>query len=1421
MPDSATLTVRGGPTALDSAVLRITDQQGNCWGVGFLVGEQTALTCAHVVSAALGTPEEQPPTAAARVFVDLPLLSAAEPGRAPVPARIVHFAAGDDVAVLRLETVIPQGRPVRMVDAPDVWGHPARVFGFPQGRPAGVWHAGVLRSRQADGWIQTDLASDGYRVSGGFSGSPVWDEDLSAVVGMVVVAESGEPAASYLIPSDTLLRNWEPLRALTLPPSPFRGLSPFREADAASFHGRDEESEELTAKVAAERQVCLVGPSGSGKSSLALAGVVPRLRAQGFSVGILRPASGSRPLSSLAAALLPLLEPDLSVVERLDRLQALVRILEQQGIADTVTAIQERQGTRGLLLVIDQFEELLVSAPNLVDELADALYIPTLPPDLHVLTTLRADFLEKALADAQVGAAFRNRLYALAAPSPRQLRRIVTAPVAAVPGVGYEAGLVDRVLADAGEEPGTLPLLGFALDRLWRDQDGGVLTHESYEALGGVGGALGQHAERLWSAHVPESELPAARRLFAALVRVPLGASAITRRTALRSELDAKSWNIAQTLADARLLVTGRSAEGVETVEVAHEALIGAWRRLADWAEEDRSFLVWRETLRHDRERWEHGDRASDLLPSQSALEAAERRLPDHGRFLTDAEQDYLRRGRAHQRARRRKRRVLTTTIASLTALAVLLGSLFAYYRYVSSQRTAESTSRALAQSSADLATSDPVVSVMVALAAYRTSPTEQARDALLRARLSYNPGQRMLSGSDGSVRGVAASEDGEVVLVHSDIGKPTLYVHAATGTVSRQRLDLPYQAGLSFVSPDGRRAGFFTEERELVWFDVRRDGSPGKLVGPAHRLPPRLGSSHHLSNISDDAAISRDGRIVAQTGASSTAVAWWDLQEGTSGEVPLPPGLPKTSYFDGVHIGSDNRKLLAKVWDKKTEKITLLAIDRSTRHSQVIVPPTEDFIISGGGNIVASCAPSKKHGGPALVVRSTGRPGAVVRYTGRGLNDGAYACGLQAVDDSGRWAVTQEYDTGGDRLFLLDLKNDRWLFSEKTGDPVRMVHKVVSVRGAPVILASTDKNVIYIPALPESAPAEPLINPALSPDGKSVVGLADNGKRIERRASDEHGEVLASMKRQADDLKRSGVVVAFSADGKTVFDQVGKSTLVLRRASDLRPLRTITATDPPVTDPEPEGLEFSYVRIGDSVVTLSGTVVQQWDWKTGHQTVQKDLSRLITGVSARSTLSITRYPKPGHLAVVVWGDPRVHIVDTVTWREVKTISTGPDTSAIQFDPSGDHFALLRLGANVELWQNNPPRKKIGPIFTSIHPDEEGFVTRFLRDGRFLLASRTSVHFYDIGEGRSEDAYTFGVPDRDSPGYSYIGASADGGTILFRDDEVLNTAYRTIQLDAALWSRQLCRVIGYREFTTTERESLGIAIPEAPLCHDG
>ncbi|MEU1375473.1 hypothetical protein ABZ442_17695 [Streptomyces triculaminicus] len=157
--------------------------------------------------------------------------------------------------------------------------------------------------------------------------------------------------------------------------------------------------------------------------------------------------------------------------------------------------------------------------------------------------------------------------------------------------------------------------------------------------------------------YVPPHDEEAAQRLFTQLIRVPLGAAAPARRMAHRAELKQEQWRIAQRLATARLLVTGRDAEGTETVELTHEALISGWGRLAAWAANDRSFLVWREALRHDMDRWEHGGRAPELLPTTVALAGAQQWLSERGDELSEAERRYLEAGRARRRSRTRRHR--------------------------------------------------------------------------------------------------------------------------------------------------------------------------------------------------------------------------------------------------------------------------------------------------------------------------------------------------------------------------------------------------------------------------------------------------------------------------------------------------------------------------------------------------------------------------------------------------------------------------------------------------------------------------------------------------------------------------------------------------------------------------------------------
>lgn len=167
-----------------------------------------------------------------------------------------------------------------------------------------------------------------------------------------------------------------------------------------------------------------------------------------------------------------------------------------------------------------------------------------------------------------------------------QLRQVVLAPLDSVSELGYEPGLVDRVLADAGTEPGVLSSLGLLLQELWHRRRDGLLSHQAYDELGDGIGVLRHYAERARARCVRQEDMGAARRLFTRLVRVPWRAGSATRRAAERSELGDDEWRVALRLADARLLVVSLDVDGSETVELAHAALITGWPMLATWVAE-------------------------------------------------------------------------------------------------------------------------------------------------------------------------------------------------------------------------------------------------------------------------------------------------------------------------------------------------------------------------------------------------------------------------------------------------------------------------------------------------------------------------------------------------------------------------------------------------------------------------------------------------------------------------------------------------------------------------------------------------------------------------------------------------------------------------------------------------------------------
>ena len=178
--------------AFEKAIVRIYDRAGRVIGAGFLAAQEIVLTCKHVVGQA------------SEATLDFPLV----PGGRKQVARVIRRDPKRDVAVLRLEALPSGAEPVRLVSTQDSWGHPFRAFGFPQGYPRGVWADGKLRAPIADtGWLQIeDVGESGYFVQPGFSGTPVWDEEVGGVVGMVVAADrTPDVRAAFCIPAEQLI----------------------------------------------------------------------------------------------------------------------------------------------------------------------------------------------------------------------------------------------------------------------------------------------------------------------------------------------------------------------------------------------------------------------------------------------------------------------------------------------------------------------------------------------------------------------------------------------------------------------------------------------------------------------------------------------------------------------------------------------------------------------------------------------------------------------------------------------------------------------------------------------------------------------------------------------------------------------------------------------------------------------------------------------------------------------------------------------------------------------------------------------------------------------------------------------------------------------------------------------------------------
>jgi WD40 repeat protein len=770
---------------------------------------------------------------------------------------------------------------------------------------------------------------------------------------------------------------------------PYRGLEAFTAEHAEWFHGRATAVQDVLAALAGHpRGVLLLGPSGAGKSSVIQAGVLPAL------------AAGQLPGSDQWITVVARPGKDLS--DELDRAG-----LPGAGDQPLRAAVEQRlagepSGAR-VLLVIDQFEEMLTPAGS--DEQArlqrraiDGLAAAIGTPGLSVVLVLRDDFYPRLASEAPeiLRALMPGLLNVPATLTMQDLRDIITRPAEDV-GLHLQDGLPERITADvlaAGPDrhaPITLlPLLELALQQLWLRRREGSLTHEAYQRIGGIAGALTTWGDTAIE-QLPAAQQAIARQVLTALVRpadtvhqvpavrqqVPLAA---LRQLAGGTGLSDQGVDeVLAVLTDHRIVTTHTArtagdAPGVPVAELVHEALIRDWAALREWVSQDYRFHDWLRRVEERRARWVDRRDSGDLLHGSDLAEGVDwsrqRGLPEHiGGFVTAS--------RHYQRTGIRRTRMVAAVLAALLVVALGAAGVALSQRQSALTAQREALSRQLAAQSAAQMTADPDLASLLAVQAYRTSPTTEAagsvyaaaaspllrrlddqtvwplaisRDGVLATgdddgivqlwELPDGRPRAPLSDYGGAVTAVAFSPDGQTLATASQ-GSEVALRDVASG---QRRTSLRGTAGavLLVFSSDGRTMATATADGNVGVWDVASGRSRGSLTADT----PITDSTDMWPAV----AFSPDGGILAT--ADDDTIGLWDVRAGR-------PRAPLRGHTGGVRAvafsrdgelasGGDDRTV--RLWDLDTGKPRFILSGHNAAVWVVAFSPDGNTLASGGG---------------------------------------------------------------------------------------------------------------------------------------------------------------------------------------------------------------------------------------------------------------------------------------------------------------------------------------------------------------------------------------------------------------------------------------------------------------------------------------
>jgi WD40 repeat protein len=1081
---------------------------------------------------------------------------------------------------------------------------------------------------------------------------------------------------------------------------PYPGLAPLQAEHGDRFFGRSRLLERLLDRVERLPLVALFGASGSGKSSLLRAGLLGRIGSdqqyrQRWRTMVMTP--GEHPLAALADQVAKVSGEDVARVR--------ASLTGDAGVAALDVALRGvlasgPAGTRALL-VVDQFEEVftvcrdaaerarflalvLDAVGSTVPAGADIVDTPDGGRRTSVVLGVRADVLGRLAEHPELVDALGDEAYLLVGPvTAADLREIIVRP-AALAGLTVAPDLVATIVADADEQPGSLPLVSHALQETWQHRESARLTLTAYQASGGVRGAIAQTAERVYARFSP-TEQAAARRIFPRLTALGEGTED-TRRPIGRAELDGVAEPVVVTavveaLADARLVVLDE-----DTVEVAHEALIRAWPRLHRWLTDDRATLVVHRRLTEATRTWEQLDTDAGALYRGAQLVAAQSWAQDHPGDLNQSEAAFLRASGALARAEaerdRRRVRLFQRLVAAVSVLLVLAlagGGYALVQRGQARGQEVDSLAAALALRSRSVLATDPDLAGLLAVQADHLRPGPETLGAML--SVASAPPRLELNADGSSVstiafnadhtRLAAAGVDGSISIWDPHTGARLSVLRGLSG----RAVSVAFSRDGSLVAASGVAAS--GGGAILVW-----DGRSGQTR--QHLTEAQLTSAMSFSG---------DGTRIAVSSAGGDIVVH-DLTDGSRRVLhSSSSGVTSVSFSaDATLLAAATGSGDPVVWNVATGQV----------RTQLTAPHAYTVAFATTGTVLAASADDK----------------------GVYLWDlaGAAPTRLPDLPLAGGYGWSISAPTG-DELVVGDEAGQvtLWDFRRRLriatyADRGRSETETVSISPDGALLASAGFHgsiVVHdLGHTPFTGFAAQVTDVKVSPDGTLVATAGDDGAV---RLWDRHGDLQATLDGHPDQV----AAVAFSPDGALLAAVTRNMTITLW---DVRSRTRVVPTLHPSTLGASTDVAFSPSGTTLVVATLG---VRLWDVHDPARPVDRSAT-----VDSRLTTTFAVTPDGKRLIGSSVGG-FLNVWDLGTGKLLSRIDAGSGAlQDIALSPDGTVLATAGDSRVVTLWDAATLR----PLARLTGHTAPVQVLAFSRDGRTLASAGDdhTVRVWDV-----------------------------------------------------------------------------------------